>query len=352
MRIDRDGRRQLPALERAGTVRPVRVDPDGINGPTRGVARGARWCRTSHGFYVPADVDRRVEQRIVEASVVVPPEHAITGWAALKWCGARWFSGTTSLGQERPVMVVIGTCDVVAQPGIAVSGERFNPALLRWVDGVPVTDLRYAVSFEMRYAGSVREAVAIADMACYDDLVSVEEIAAFLTPGQNGWTGVPQARDAIDLARENAWSPTEVSMRMSWTIDTGFREPLCNVSVFDLGGRHLLTPDLIDPVAGVAGEYDGNHHLGRQQRDRDVRREALYRRLGLELVVMTAPDLADRWPFVERLGEAYARAARRPQGQRLWTIDPPQGWIDTTTVAARRALSSGERSRLLRHRAH
>ena len=39
--------------------------------------------------------------------------------------------------------------------------------------------------------------------------------------------------------------------------------PLCNVPVFDRFGQHIGTPDLLDPVAGVVGEYDGALHLER-----------------------------------------------------------------------------------------
>ena len=64
-----------------GLVLPVRCGP---GGPSRKAARGPHWRRTSHGFYVPASVtDDDVRQRIVEASVLVPPGGAITGWAAL-----------------------------------------------------------------------------------------------------------------------------------------------------------------------------------------------------------------------------------------------------------------------------
>ena len=54
----------------AGLVRPVRVDPTGITGPTPHQARGPSWRRTSHGFYVPAGTGSDLpEQRILEASV-------------------------------------------------------------------------------------------------------------------------------------------------------------------------------------------------------------------------------------------------------------------------------------------
>ncbi len=109
-------------------------------------------------------------------------------------------------------------------------------------------------------------------------------------------------------------------------------------------------PDLLDPVAGVVGEYNGAIHLEGAQRSRDVRREALFRSVGLEFVEMLAGDLADPFPFITRLRQAYARAARIPVAERAWTVEIPPWWVPTFTVEQRRALDDDQRRRLLRLR--
>lgn len=331
---------------RPGLVLPVRVSPDG---PTRKQARGPFWRRTSHGFYVPADVDvGSVEQRIVEASVVVPEGRGvITGWAALRWQGATWFTGETSRREPRPVTVAVSTFDIRPQAGIAVSGESVAPALRRWVDGVPVADPRAALSFEMRYAGHEAAAAVALDLACFDDLVSVQEMEEFLST-QNGWTGVPRARAALALADENSWSPTESRARMLWSL-SGLGTPLANRPVFDGQSSHIATPDLLDPRTGVLVEYDGAAHLTEAGRHRDVGREATYRRHGLEPVTMTSSDLRDPSGFLRRLRDAYQRAALSA-AHCDWTTSLPAGWTPTHTVALRRALDLDQRQRLLRYR--
>jgi hypothetical protein len=110
------------------------------------------------------------------------------------------------------------------------------------------------------------------------------------------------------------------------------------------------TPDLLDPVAGVLGEYDGPLHLLGAQRSKDVRREGAFRRLGLECVTMLAADRADPGPFIGRLREAYARAERIPADHRSWSLTLPPWWTDTSTVEKRRALTGTARERLLRMR--
>jgi hypothetical protein len=297
-------------------------------------------------------VEQTLDQRIVEAAAVLPTYGGVTGWASLAWCGGRWFDGTGwgGLSVQLPVWLATSVADIRGQPGISVSAEGLDPRDLMVVDGLPTTTLVRAVCFEMRYAPNARLAAVTLDMAAYSDLVSIDEVRSYAAT-LNGRTGIPRCREGIELADENAWSPQEVLMRGVWIIDAGLSRPLCNRPVFDLSGRLIGTPDLIDPVAGVAGEYDGSLHLQGAQRSRDVQRESEFRRVGLEYVTMLSGDNHDPRPFIKRLREAYARAARTPHAARAWTIETPRWWIDTTTVRARRALSASERQRLLRHRA-
>lgn len=332
---------------RAGHVLPVRVGGDG---PTRAQARGPGWRRTSQGFYVPSSVpDDDVDQRIVEASVVVRPRNSITGWSSLRWQGGRWFDGLTAAGEKRPVTICIGTGNTRPQPGIEVTGEGPSTQYVRWVDGLPVMDPRPSVSFLMRYARSELQALVELEKAMYDDLVSIAEMDDFFLR-QSGWTGIPQARDVTPLAQENSWSPQEVEMRRVSEIGLDLSGLRCNAPVFDLAGRHVATPDVIDPVAGVYEEYDGEVHLTRASRDRDLRREAVLRDVGLEGATMTAVDRADPSAYLSRLRSAYARAARRSVADRRWTLEQPPWWTPTETVEQRRALTADQRRRFLRHR--
>lgn len=324
----------------------------GEPGPTPGQARGPGWRRTSYGFYVPAGAgDGSVEQRIAEASVVVPSRCGITGWAALRWLGGRWFDDTTASGERRPVVIAIGTHDVRPQPGfgIAVTGEGLSAAMVIDVDGVPVTKPVWSVSFEMRYAAGWRRAVAALDMAAFNDLVSVAEQAEFVGH-QNGWTGVPRAREALPFATENSWSPAETFMRLVWEVDADLPRPLCNRPIFDLAGRHLGTPDLLDLESGLMGEYDGADHLLRGQRARDVPRAERLRAHDLESVTMLADDFKDLDAYIARLRRARRTAFRRQPARRTWTIEPPWWWTPTVTVEERRALTDVQRERFLKHR--
>jgi hypothetical protein len=336
-----------------GVVAPVRVDPDGVAGPTRREARSRMWRRSSPESYVPADVSTALpEQRIVEAAQLIPGYGGVTGWAALCWMGGRWFRGDDLWRDGAPTLRDVTVATMLharSQPGVFVSEERLNAREIFMYDGLPLTIPARSVCFEARYAPDLHAAVRVFDMAAYDDLVSLEECAAYL-PHLNGWTGVPQCRAALALAEENAWSPREVDMRMVWRPEPDRPRLLCNVPVFDLHGQLIGTPDLLDPVAGVVGEYDGAHHLAGPQRAKDVRREADLRRAGLEYVTMLAADSPDPHHFEWRLRDCYRRAERRTADQRRWTLERPSWWIPTDTVDQRRALTESQRARLLAHR--
>lgn len=170
---------------------------------------------------MPADVECTVEQRIVEAAALLHGWGGITGWAGLRWLGCAW----TACGSRRQCGASALRCDG---------------------------------------AGSALEAAKTFARASYGDLVSIAELVDFTERELNGKTGVAKVRDSWPLLTENAWSPMEVEMYHHWTVLAGCPPPLVNVPVFDLAGRHLATPDLLDPVTGVAGEYAGAVHVCRR----------------------------------------------------------------------------------------
>ena len=331
-----------PGLERAYTI-----DPRGLTGPTKGQADGRYWRTVAPGRFRPVEPPSSVEQRIVEASYLLPDDGGVSGWAALRWLGGRWFEGTDGGRAPLDIALCIPGRNRNHVRGVHLSKERLPPKDLTSHDGLPITTAVRAVVYEMRHASSVRAAVRALDMACFNDLVSLAEVRAYVEECR-AWTGIQQARDALVLGEENAWSPAEVDLRLTWTTVAGLGPVRCNTPVFDREGRHLVTADVLDPVAGVVGEYQGEHHFERSQRRRDVQRETQLRDHGLEYVECFAGEDVSR--FVARVRSAYARAARVATSDRRWTLEAPAGWTPTATVAQRRALSPDLRARLLGHR--
>ena len=123
---------------------PVRIDPAGRTGPTKGQAQGPRWRRTSEGLYVPAAVDDAlVEQRIVEQGARLT-RGAVTGWAALRLLGGGYFDGLARDGRTR--------CPVQ----IAANGDRIAPSREADVRRVAVAEEDVVIRYGVRCASAER----------------------------------------------------------------------------------------------------------------------------------------------------------------------------------------------------
>jgi hypothetical protein len=309
-----------------GVVWPARRGS--ADGPTEWETRSGAYRRVGGGLWVSSAVEQHARQRVVEAAARLPAYGGVTGWAALCWSGGRWFDGTGPHFSERPPTLALGSRHSLRpSAGVRVSQELVPVGEIRRVRGLRLTSPLWSVAFEMRHART------------YEDAVSSLWIRK----------GVQRVRDLLPILEENSWSPTEPLMRRTWQT-SGFGRPQANCPVFDLAGRLVGTPDLLDVEAGVYGMYDGGLHLAGSVRHADIGKEASYRALGLEGVTMMSSDLPERGPFVQRLREAYDRAGRRPAEDRRWMKGLPAWWTPTFTVEQRRALSAYERSRVLRYR--
>lgn len=245
-------------------VRPLPIDPNGSHGPTPGQASGPRYRRTSKGMHVPSDVDAAVpEQRILEQSVLLPSAGAVTGWAALRLRQASFFDGLQADGiTEKAVPLISGPGQSRRpRPGVRWLEDRLDATEGSLVYGIPCTRAERALFDEMRRADDLREAVVAVDMAAAAQLISIARMDRYLRD-RTGWLGVPQVRAALELADEDSRSPNETRLRLRWQLDAGMPRPLVNQPVWSLSGRLLGIADLLDPVAGVVGEFDGADHRG------------------------------------------------------------------------------------------
>jgi hypothetical protein len=309
-----------------GLVRPVHVDPTGRSGPTSGQARGPGWRRTSYGFYVPSVVDRSVPaQRVIEASVLLPDHGAVSGWAALNLARAAYFDGLLPDGRtEAPVALVAGPGHSRrARTGVRWLQDRIDGTEICDRFGVPCSTVLRAVVDEMRVR-SVRHAVEAMDMVAAAGLTSIRRTRGYVEAHPR-LAGSPVVRRALDLADETSRSPGETRTRLAWVLDARRPRPLTNREVFDDRGRLLGVADLIDPVAGVVGEYDGAEHARAARRSRDAGRDTAFRDHGLEVFRVTGYDEHHGDGVVGRIHSAYERAALN-RVPRRWTLTPPAGW--------------------------
>ena len=124
--------------------------------------------------------------------------------------------------------------------------------------------------------------------------------------------GARLARRAARLVREGVESPMETRARLLFVL-AGLPEPIVNVAVRDETGRTVYRIDLSFPDLKLAIEYDGRHHIVREQQWRNdlARREELEGD-GWRFVVLVAEDLyATPEQTLARLVTAFAERGRR-----------------------------------------
>ncbi|WP_162799338.1 hypothetical protein [Nocardioides sp. 616] len=301
----------------ARVVHPVRLDPDGLTGPTRGQARSVTWRRSSRGLYVPSGVPLTPEQRAAEVAAALPTGGQLTGWAALRLAGAGYFDGLAGDGLTRlPVPVRIPHETRREIPGARVIRTTApRPAVLR--QSLPCADPETAVLDQMQLAGTGRAAVVVMDMAALARLTSVRRVRERLAADVRR-RGTRRLRWALDHACERSRSPRETLMRLVWELDAGFDRPLVTAEVVDLAGRFVGIADLLDPLSGVAGEYDGANHRTRARHRSDEERRERFQAVGLERFTVVAGDSVSTQ--VARMTAARSRARWLPPGQRRWRV--------------------------------
>lgn len=133
-------------------------------------------------------------------------------------------------------------------------------------------------------------------------LATIEELTLAMNAGRR--RGIARLRTAIELIREDSWSPRESQVR--WIlVDAGLPEPQLNVDVFDEFGAFLGCVDMVYPAEKVAVEYFGMLHGA--QWARDVERLAALRAAGWTVIEVTSPLLQRPELLVRRVREALRR---------------------------------------------
>lgn len=306
-------------------VVPVRVGRHGADGLTWRVANGPRYERVAHGFYVPVDRSRSVEQRILEAAAGLPADGSggcVTGWAALRWRGAAYFDGREPWGRgEVPVEILSPLVRHRNRPGVVFHERHW--ARPETVGGLPLAPVQRALFDEIHTRDELWSAVTAIDMTAAAGLTSVWLFATYVGVC-NSRNGAPLARDAVSLGVDECLSPREPWFRLCWVLVAGLDPPLVNRPVYDLRGGLIGVPDLFDPVAGLAGEYAGEIHRSRARHAKDVAREELFRDHGIECVTAVAGD--SRETVARRILAARSRARFLAPDERTWTLEPPP-WV-------------------------
>lgn len=286
--------------------------------------------------------------RVAIVAAALPARTVIGGWAAARLHASRvpdrqldLFDGrlpdVRPSGRALPVLVTgEAATRVRVTAGIEVFRSVVPPEERDVVGGVPVTGPT-RTAFDLARLWPLVPAVVALDRLLALGLVTLEEVCGLLHERAR-WNGVPRGRRVLGLADGGAESPRETHLRLLWQA-AGFGRPLCNPVVTDSGGGFVARVDLLDPDAGVVGEYDGVVHAEAARRADDARRQEALEDLGLVVVRAADPDVgtaAGRDAWRARLARAYERARTRRGSWGLATPSSCPRQLNWSMVAPKR----------------
>jgi hypothetical protein len=314
--------RELPSA-----VGPLTAQQLAARGVNRSTLRGRRWRTASRGLFVPSDLPSTPAQRILEAVPLVPAPGALTGWAAAYVHGADYLDGLDPFTlQPLPVPVVLNTtAGRMNPPGVTYHRDRLGGAEVEVVCGLPVTTALRATIDGVRHARDLVEAVVFLDMVGQAVDLNLARLALWCR-AHPGWRGVDLLRQALRWCDVRSASPWETRLRMFYRRQAGLPRPEANRPVFDLDGRFLGIPDLLDEEAGLAVEFDGKDHRLREQHHEDNIREEGLEDTNLVVCRVDSLDLRHRLPLRDRLRAAYARGQARDRRRDRFTTTIPDWW--------------------------
>lgn len=222
-------------------------------------------------------------------------------------------------GATLPVHVtVFGHEPLPRLKGVIGHRARAQTTSIRHVRGVPVTDP--ASTWASNGHLGLHDLVALGDCFCRvwrtgvgrpdaerASLSSIRELQDVIASGRR--VGIRRLREAVELIREDSWSPRESKLRCA-LVDARLPEPELNIDVFDGRGAFLACVDLAYPEAKVAIEYQSMLHSSRYSQD--VERLAALRAAGWTVIEVTSDLLRHPEVLVSRVRAALRAAHRCP----------------------------------------
>lgn len=295
---------------------------------TRGELAGPGWIAPFRGVRRPVvpPAIRAADpmQRLYDVAVLLPEGAAIGGWGAAYLLGAGELDGRGSSGtEEEPVPVVLPPPLLIrAREGVMRWRSTLAPDDYAVVDGIACTSAA-RTGFDLARTLPLRRAVVALDVLGRMTGLAPGSVMAY-REAHRRWRGVPRVDAAAALADPRALSPGETRLRLIWVLDAGLPRPEVNASIFDESGLFLGMGDLLDPDAGLVGEYDGAGHRELDQHVADNAREEWLEDAGLVVVRAGAPDvrLANRRRTVTRLVTAHRRGLARDRSRDRWRWTP------------------------------
>ena len=219
-----------------------------------------------------------------------------------------WFQDCRDLHLSKPKSLpqvrrhgVIGHTVLAYDDEIMVwEGIRISTPARTWLDLARVLPLQDLVAMGDQVIRQPREELELR----YEPWSTVQGLREMLRRHPK-MQGIVKARAAVDLIRVGADSAPETFLRLAM-MDAGLPEPELQVQIVP-GDSYSPAADLGYRRQRIAIQYDGGHHLTREQQSRDNRRDAAFHFAGWRYFKFNADDLANEF----RRAVAQVRTALR-----------------------------------------
>jgi hypothetical protein len=257
------------------------------------------WVSPTRGARLPSHLTGPLD--LIQATLLVLPEDAT-------------FSERTAgliLGAPLP-----GECDM-SRPHVTVpaGGRHLSRAAIvchrrdlpdderTFTDGIPVTTGERTF-IDLGSALRLPRLVALGDDLLRRRLLDPDTLHKVI---QRSWKqrGIVNVRKAAALLDARSESPQESVARV-FIGQAGLPMPEPNVDIFDEYGEFLARGDLVYLDLKIVIEYDGEHHLSREQQAKDAARRHRLTRNGWFVITIVAEDLRQPRLLIRKITEALA----------------------------------------------
>ncbi|MGO1508201.1 MAG: hypothetical protein ACTHZW_05010 [Microbacteriaceae bacterium] len=217
-------------------------------------------------------------------------------------------------GSALPVHVsTVGTGPLVRTTGVRAHRADPRTTRTREVTGLVVADP--ATAWAQLGSWHVSDLVALGDYFCREwrsgpgrpdagrpPLATISDLQERIDGVRRH--GIRRLREALELVREDSWSPRESKLRCL-IVRAGLPEPALNQDLYDDHGRFLGCFDLVYPDKKVAIEYHGLVHASNYAAD--VERIAALRAAGWTVIEVTSALFAKPEELLTRIRRALRR---------------------------------------------
>lgn len=250
-------------------------------GITDSALRGPEWRQVFRGVWAHRDCEDTREFRFAAVRLVLPRRAVVCGLTAA------WLY---DLDVRREDDLDVHVCfpkggRIRRRPGLVVSQETLDPDDVLVHGGLQITT-PVRTAFDCLRLLPHPEGLVVADALTHTKRVTVGAIRAYFG-SKSRLRNLRIGAALVDRIEPKSESPMETRVRVLLE-DAGLGRPEAQWEVHDAARRFVARLDLAYPDALVAVEYDGAWHW--KQRREDDRRRAAVRRLGWEIVVVSADD--------------------------------------------------------------